>query len=81
MQKIMQKNINSFLQLGYFLDYKNPDLSFDFSGVDKEKYAGATEQELIEEGSKLWLEAISANFKPNEKHLVPISGGLIVGLY
>lgn len=76
MQKIMQKNINSFLQLGYFLDYKNPDLSFDFSGVDKEKYVGATEQELIEEGSKLWLEAISANFKPNEKHLVPISGGL-----
>lgn len=72
----MQKNINSFLQLGYFLDYKNPDLSFDFSGVDKEKYAGATEQELIEEGSKLWLEAISENFKSNEKHLVPISGGL-----
>lgn len=72
----MQKNINSFLQLGYFLDYKNPDLSFDFSGVDKEKYTGATEQELIEEGSKLWLEAISENFKSNEKHLVPISGGL-----
>lgn len=72
----MQKNINSFLQLGYFLDYKNPNLSFDFSGVDKEKYAGATEQELIEEGSRLWLEAISASFRSNEKHLVPISGGL-----
>lgn len=72
----MQKNINSFLQLGYFLDYKNPNLSFDFSGVDKEKYAGATEQELIEEGSRLWLEAISTSFRYNEKHLVPISGGL-----
>lgn len=76
MQKTMQKNINSFLQLGYFLDYKKHNLSFNFSGVDKEKYAGATEQELIEAGSNFWLKAISANFKSNEKNLVPISGGL-----
>lgn len=70
------EKINSFLTLGYFLDYQNPDLTFDFSGVDKSKYAQATEQELIEEGSKLWLEAIAANYNPNDKHLVPISGGL-----
>ena len=69
-------NLNSFLKFGYFLDYKNPNITFDFSGIDKEKYKNVTEDELVDIGIKLWKEAIQKQFKPNEKHVVPLSGGL-----
>ena len=72
----MSKNLNSFLSLGYFLDFKNNDISIDLSNIDKTKYVNVRENELIELGSKLWRESISHNFKSNQKHLVPISGGL-----
>ena len=70
------KNLNSFLKLGYFLDYKNKDITIDVSNIDKQKYQDASENELIQIGSKLWKESISSNFILNQKHLVPISGGL-----
>jgi len=69
-------NLNSFLKFGYFLDYKNPNITFDFSGIDKEKYKNVTEDELVDIGIKLWKEAIQKQFNPNEKHVVPLSGGL-----
>jgi len=69
-------NLNSFLKFGYFLDYKNPNYKIDLSGIDKEKYKDATENELIDIGIKLWKEAIQKQFNPNEKHVVPLSGGL-----
>lgn len=72
----MENNLNSFLTLGYFLDYKNPCYSIDISNIDKDKYDAATEQELIQEGARLWYEAISHNFISASKNLVPISGGL-----
>lgn len=72
----MSKNLNSFLSLGYFLDFNNNDVSIDLSNIDKTKYINLRENELIEIGSKLWRESISHNFKSNQKHLVPISGGL-----
>ena len=72
-----QQNLNSFLKLGYFLDYKNnKDIFIDVSSIDKQKYQKVSENELINIGSKLWIESISANFQSNQKHLVPISGGL-----
>ena len=69
-------SLNSFLKLGYFLDYQNNDIKIDISNIDKEKYKDISESELIDIGSNLWKEAISSNFKNNQKHLVPISGGL-----
>ena len=69
-------NLNSFLKLGYFLDFKNKDISIDISNIDKSKYENTTENELISIGSKVWRESISSDFKTNQKHLVPISGGL-----
>jgi hypothetical protein len=69
-------NLNSFLKLGYFLDFKNNDIGIDVSNIDKSKYKNLTENELINIGSKLWRESISSSFKQNQKHLVPISGGL-----
>jgi len=69
-------NLNSFLKLGYFLDFKNENIDIEASNIDKRKYENFNENELIEMGSNLWREGISANFKTNRKHLVPISGGL-----
>jgi asparagine synthetase B (glutamine-hydrolysing) len=66
----------SFLKFGYFLDYKNPTYSFDYSKVDKEVYKNLTEMELIEIGSSLFMKSIENGFKKNQSHIVPISGGL-----
>ncbi len=71
-----QQNLNSFLKLGYFMGYKNEDISIDVSNIDKKKYRDADENELIHIGSKLWEESINSHFRINQKHLVPISGGL-----
>ncbi len=69
-------NLNSFLKFGYFLDYKHPNIQFDFSGIDKEKYKNAAESELISVARNLWFKTIDEQFKINEKHVVPLSGGL-----
>lgn len=69
-------NIDSFLKLGYFLDYKNPSYSLDLSKVNKEKYKEATLKELIEEGTRLFKQTIERLFVENQRHVVPISGGL-----
>ena len=69
-------NLNSFLKFGYFLDYQNPNYKIDLSGIDKEKYKEISENELIKIGSKLWKEAVQKQFRINEKHVVPLSGGL-----
>ena len=70
------KNLNSFLVLSYFLNYKNRDIDIDISNVNKQKYTDISENELIDIGAKLWKETISKEFQKNQKHLVPISGGL-----
>ena len=69
-------NLNSFLTLGYFLDYQNQDIKIDVSNINKGQYKNISEQELIDIGSQLWRDSISHNFELNQKHLVPISGGL-----
>jgi hypothetical protein len=71
-----KENLNSFLKLGYFLDYENKNISIDISNIKKQNYQDISEKELINTGSKLWRESISTNFDTNQKHLVPISGGL-----
>ena len=69
-------NLNSFLKFGYFLNYTNPRYKVDLSKIDKGGYGEATEDELIDLGIKLWKEAIGKQFDVNEKHVVPLSGGL-----
>ncbi|MFT5248449.1 MAG: hypothetical protein ACI93P_000162 [bacterium] len=68
------KNLNSFLKFGYFLGYDCQD--YDFSGIDKSLFFEFSEQELIEYGVKTWTNVIQNNFEVNQKHVVPISGGL-----
>lgn len=69
-------NLNSFLKFGYFLKYRNPEYNIDLSSIDKNRYRHSSEHELIEEGIKLWKRAIESNFEINQKHVVPLSGGL-----
>jgi len=69
-------NLNSFLKFGYFLDYRNPNITFDFTGINKKKYCNFNEVELIDYGTKTWIKSIEKNFTLNEQHLIPISGGL-----
>lgn len=71
-----RKNLDSFLTCGYFFKYDNKKLHIDLSGIDREKYKGADENELINESARLWRESIAKDFTPNRRHLVPISGGL-----
>lgn len=69
-------NLNSFLKFGYFLDYNNPNIKFDFSEIDKNKYVGVSEACLIDTANDLWFNTINRQFNQNEKHVVPLSGGL-----
>jgi hypothetical protein len=69
------QNLNSFLTLGYFLDYRGNDI-IPLPQVDTQLYEKVKLNELVEIGSKILLESFSDSFKPNSKHLVPLSGGL-----
>jgi hypothetical protein len=69
-------NLESFLMLGYFLDYERPGFRINVSGVNKERYSDATDVELLEIGCGLLQEAISANYNRNDDIVVPLSGGL-----
>lgn len=75
MEKI--DNLNSFLSLGYFLDYKNPDISFDLSNIPqlKKELSKLSEEELLIECKKRWYQTFEQLYEKGE-HLVPLSGGL-----
>lgn len=70
-------NLNSFLSLGYFLDYKNPNISFDLSGIPelKQQMSQFSEEELLEECKKRWYKTFENLYQKGD-HLVPLSGGL-----
>lgn len=70
------KDLSSFLQLGYFIDYESNALPVNVSRIEKTKYKDLGEDELIEIGVEIWRQAVSHYFSTNEDHVVPISGGL-----
>ena len=68
------KNLNSFLTLGYFLDY--PENNFiPTIKTNPTSYAALDEGELITQGKKVLLEVFDKNIGNSKKHLVPLSGG------
>ncbi len=69
-------NLDSFLKLGYFLEYDGSRWKIDLSGVDRSYYANVQEDEAVKLGKDLFLKSIENSFHLNEEHLVPISGGL-----
>lgn len=73
---VSQKDIESFLHFGYYLDYENPYYSIDISNINKDIYNNLSLEELIKIGKENLMKSIDRLFTPNHKHVVPISGGL-----
>lgn len=69
-------NLNSFLKFGYFMKYKFPNYSLDFSNINKKKYLNFCENDLINIGQNLWFETVSKQITQNNENVVPLSGGL-----
>jgi len=69
-------NLNSFLKFGYFLNYKNPNYLIELSEIRKNEYSDCYEKELVDIGIELFKKAIITKFDYNQKHVVPLSGGL-----
>lgn len=65
-------HVKFFLNYGYFPREFNPSIHFD--SID-EDFSERSREELSKVASELFLENISNLYKPNEKHLVPLSGG------
>lgn len=71
-----QKDIDSFLYLGYFLDYYNSLNLLDISTINKDRYNKMSINDLLKLASNLFMESINKLYIQNKKHVVPISGGL-----
>ena len=69
-------DLNSFLKFGYFLNYSNPDISFDFKSIKKNKFEFFDANDIITNAKTAWIDSFSNLFEKNKLHLVPISGGL-----
>ncbi len=74
--KLDRNNLNSFLRLGYFLDYSNPRCRPGLRGIDKARYADRARGELAALGIAALKRAIQKSFRPGRKNVVPLSGGL-----
>lgn len=68
--------LDSFLKLGYFIDYTRRRRPIDFSRIDKAAYAGASRQDLVPIGVAKLRETFLAEFAPAKDHVIPLSGGL-----
>lgn len=68
--------VQSFLRLGYFIDFAEKWQPIDWSRLDTSRYDGVPEEELIRIGIEKLRESFSALFQTGRRHVVPISGGL-----
>jgi len=68
--------LESFLKLGYFIDYKGDERPIDFSKIDRAQYAHVPRAELIRLGQSKLRETFAQLYDPSKDHVVPISGGL-----
>ena len=71
---ISTENLNSFLTLGYFLDYKKNSYPL-IPQTNPSLFDELNESELVNIGSKILLDVIKDKMGTNKKHLVPLSGG------
>jgi len=68
--------IQSFLKLGYFIDYARTRYPIDFSRTNKRLYVDATREEILACGKECLWRTFSQSFKVGQDNVVPISGGL-----
>jgi asparagine synthetase B (glutamine-hydrolysing) len=72
----MESDIKSFLLLGYFLDFKESNVQFDFSGIDPGRYLDRSEDELIDIGIEKLKSSVKKLMDDGRENIVPLSGGL-----
>lgn len=68
--------IQSYLKLGYFIDYERDDCPIDFSRVDPDRWRNANEEQLLQEGARTLRQTFEQLFDPGQEHVIPLSGGL-----
>lgn len=73
--------LNSFLRLGYSLDYKNEAYKLDLSSINKNKYLHYETNDLIKVGAELFLQAIGNNLKHHQNTLYLLVEGWIAEPY
>jgi len=73
---IDQINLNSFLKLGYFIDYRNNTYQLDYSRIDRKMFHQWPEEDLINKAITTFRDAIEREFESNQDHVIPLSGGL-----
>lgn len=68
--------VHGFLKLGYFVDNNVCRYPIDFSRIDRRRYEGCTEEDLIEIGAGMLRSTFDKQFLAGRRHVVPLSGGL-----
>jgi len=68
--------VESFLKLGYFIDYEANRQPIDFSRIDKGRYTETSGPELVAVGKEALRSTIGEQFQDSNDHVVPLSGGL-----
>ncbi len=69
-------SIESFLKLGYFIEYSEQRCPIDFSRIDRALYADVPREELLRQGIAKLRETMAGLFESGVEHVLPISGGL-----
>ena len=67
--------IQSYLKLGYFIDFDQDVLPFHYKNIDRNAYVGVSRENLEKQGHEALLQSIERDFRSTEDHVVPLSGG------
>jgi len=67
--------IKFFLHLGYFPNYPQT-VTLDYAGITPSRYSDTAPKDLIKQAGEIFQSTIANQFKTNQRHIVPISGGL-----
>ena len=68
--------IRGYLRFGYFMNYREERIPIDYSRVDKQRYEGASFDELVRIGVQLLNATFEKLLIHRRQNVVPLSGGL-----
>lgn len=75
-ESIEELRVQSFLKLGYFIDFTEDLQPIDFSRIDKARYVATPREQLIALGAEMLKQSFAQLFEAGRDHVVPLSGGL-----
>ncbi len=73
---LQEIRVNSYLKLGYFIDYDRRTYPIDFSRIDASLYEKMDEDELVRLGTEKLRQTFREQFVSGAEHVIPLSGGL-----